>query len=114
MIYTSYFAKIKKMSPEQKARCISIARFTPKGVDIPQHIYLAPSKDILFRYKQDGDKEAYTKSYLNYLGSLDASRIVKNLEGKILCCYEKPGDFCHRHILAEWLKEHGADCEELQ
>lgn len=22
-----------------------------------------------------------------------------------LCCYEKPGDFCHRHILAKWLTE---------
>ena len=83
MIYTSYFGKIKKLPPEQKARCISIARFTPKGVNIPQHIYLAPSKDILFRYKQVGDKEAHTKSYLNYLGTLDASRIVKNLEGQL-------------------------------
>ena len=22
-----------------------------------------------------------------------------------LCCYEKPGDFCHRHILAKWITE---------
>lgn len=22
-----------------------------------------------------------------------------------LCCFEKPGDFCHRHILAKWLNE---------
>ena len=21
----------------------------------------------------------------------------------ILCCYEKPGEFCHRHVLANWL-----------
>lgn len=21
----------------------------------------------------------------------------------ILCCYETPEEFCHRHILAEWL-----------
>lgn len=21
----------------------------------------------------------------------------------VLCCYEKPNEFCHRHILAEWL-----------
>ena len=20
-----------------------------------------------------------------------------------LCCYEKPTDFCHRHLVAEWL-----------
>lgn len=23
----------------------------------------------------------------------------------VLCCYEKPGDFCHRHILIKWLGE---------
>lgn len=28
----------------------------------------------------------------------------------ILCCYEKPNEFCHRHILAEWL---GEDVKEL-
>ena len=22
-----------------------------------------------------------------------------------LCCYEKPEEFCHRHILADWIKE---------
>lgn len=29
----------------------------------------------------------------------------------VLCCYEKPDEFCHRHILAEWL---GKDVEELK
>lgn len=28
-------------------------------------------------------------------------------EGAVLLCYEKPTDFCHRHIAAEWLR--GAD-----
>jgi len=23
----------------------------------------------------------------------------------ILCCYEKPGEFCHRHVLANWLAD---------
>jgi len=23
----------------------------------------------------------------------------------ILCCYEKPEDFCHRKILADWLSD---------
>ena len=22
-----------------------------------------------------------------------------------LCCFEKPDDFCHRHLLADWLNE---------
>jgi hypothetical protein len=27
-------------------------------------------------------------------------------------CYEKPGSFCHRHLVAEWLRENGFDCRE--
>lgn len=32
----------------------------------------------------------------------------------LLCCYEKPEDFCHRHILAEWFTFNGYNCEELK
>ena len=38
--------------------------------------------------------------------------VLKNLEklagGReeiALVCYEKPGDFCHRHIVADWLDQ---------
>ena len=26
-------------------------------------------------------------------------------DNMILLCYEKSGDFCHRHVLADWLEE---------
>ena len=29
-----------------------------------------------------------------------------------LVCYEKPSDFCHRHLVAKWLKENGYNVEE--
>ena len=29
-----------------------------------------------------------------------------------LICYEKPSDFCHRHLVAEWLNQNGFKCEE--
>ena len=33
----------------------------------------------------------------------------------VLLCYEKPGDFCHRHILANWLEENfGFKVEEFR
>ena len=43
---------------------------------------------------------------LNYL--------VPNVNGKniALICYEKPSDFCHRHLVAEWLNDNGFKCEE--
>ena len=32
----------------------------------------------------------------------DARQVLKKQDG-CLICYEKPGDFCHRHRVAEWL-----------
>lgn len=29
-----------------------------------------------------------------------------------LICYEKPSDFCHRHLVADWLNKNGIPCEE--
>lgn len=31
-----------------------------------------------------------------------------------LVCYEKSGDFCHRHIVADWLNQAGYDVKELE
>lgn len=30
-----------------------------------------------------------------------------------LICYEKPTDFCHRHLVAEWLTTNGIKCDEI-
>ena len=27
----------------------------------------------------------------------------------VLLCYEKPEDFCHRHLFARWIMHNGAD-----
>lgn len=32
----------------------------------------------------------------------------------VFVCYEKPGDFCHRHLLAEWLTFNGFYCTEIE
>lgn len=29
-----------------------------------------------------------------------------------LICYEKPSDFCHRHLVADWLIKNGFKCRE--
>jgi len=43
-----------------------------------------------------------------------AEAIEKASGGKdiVLCCYEKTGEFCHRHVLAELLKNY-FEVEEL-
>lgn len=113
MIYTSYFANMRKMTDEQKARCISIARFTPKGVNIPINTMLAPGFEILKAYKEDGDTEKFAAAYREYLAGLNVDAIARNMQDRILVCYEKSEDFCHRHVLADWFNSHGYRCEEL-
>lgn len=31
-----------------------------------------------------------------------------------LICYEKPADFCHRHLVAKWLNDNNFKCKEWQ
>lgn len=31
----------------------------------------------------------------------------------VLICYEKPGDFCHRHLVSKWLEDNNIKCKEL-
>ena len=56
--------------------------------------------------------EHYERAYsFKVLRKLDANEIYKDLyelsNGKdvVLLCYEKRGDFCHRHLLAKFLEE---------
>lgn len=123
MIYTSYFAKLKSL-PENIIP-ISICAKTPDWFKGLAYKKLAPGYDILMKYKSDGDEESYTKKYREQvLNNLNASRVVFEL-GTLadknetffsydicLLCYEKSSDFCHRHLVAEWLRSFGYECEE--
>lgn len=49
----------------------------------------------------------YIEEYRKHvLSKLDPRVIADVAAGFILCCYEKPNDFCHRRIVAEWIQEH--------
>lgn len=107
-IYTSYFAKIKNMPDDIIP--IAICGQSPNGYKGKQFKILAPTYDIFMQYKQTGDTELYTQRFYNErLNKLNALNIYKRLEvlseGKdiALICYEKSSDFCHRHLVADWL-----------
>ena len=125
MIYTSYFAKLRSLPKDIIP--ISICAKAPSWYNGLQYKQLAPSYDILMKYKQDGDVEDYTINfYKNILGRLNPAETVFNLcklasggedldyYHKDICiiCYEKPLDFCHRHLVAEWLRKYGYECNE--
>lgn len=71
---------------------------------------LAPSSPLLAAYKAGRINEAeYSREYINLLngrGKTAAAIIAGLPEGAILCCYEKPPKFCHRHLAAVWLMAH--------
>lgn len=79
---------------------------------------LAPSVNTVLRYKGDKDEAAYAERYMLRFATLYAPDLVQQLErisggaDVALCCYEKPGDFCHRNLVAAWLRKNGVECEE--
>lgn len=112
-VKTSYFANWRNFP--KNARIISIAQFPPKGWKGEKMRSLAPSKELFEAYKAGAvSEEGYKKRYIEDLEDRGITRstlriFFESLGNVVLCCYEKPGDFCHRHILMDWLGY--KDCE---
>ena len=114
MIYTSYFNKRK--TKDQLGRCISIAASSPDWMTIPTFAILAPDWDTMIKPLKDGliSEEEFTRRYVSQvLDHLDVDYEAEFFDGKILCCWEKTSDFCHRHIIRNWFNAAGYECEEL-
>ena len=99
-IYTSYYANINKI-PENIIK-ISISILPP----------IAPKYNDLIEWKEHQDEEyyiaQYNKNVLSLLNPLDVYSEIKDLSGGkdcVLLCYEKPEDFCHRHLFADWINK---------
>jgi len=109
-MYTSYYANIENL-PDNICP-ISIAGKAPesyKGVEFKK---LAPKLSFWKVWEQTKDNDYYIEQFNKLvLDTLDPKTIYDELiiisNGKIPClvCYEKPGDFCHRHLVADWLNK---------
>ncbi|WP_141400996.1 SLOG family protein [Lacrimispora amygdalina] len=117
MIYTSYFANIRKLPPTMIP--ISIAGKAPNGYKGIQYKILAPKIGFFTEWKRIKDNDYYIKHFQDeVLSQLNPHKLVSELyrlsKGKdiVLCCYEKPEDFCHRHFVSDWLKKAGYEVEE--
>ena len=123
MIYTSYFAKLKSL-PENIIP-ISICGKAPDWYKGLQYKKLAPKYGFFMEWKKNHDNDYYIKCFseqvLDKLNVLTVMRdlidLVNSTEDHIgkeiaLICYEKPSDFCHRHLVAEWLNSNGIQCKE--
>ena len=119
-IYTSYFANLKNLEKEDIFP-IGICCYPPKWFNGPNLRAIALTPDILEKCKSSHAE--YEKRYRAEVLSIfkDISTLINRISyisgGKdvALCCYEKPSDFCHRHIVAKWLEEQaGIEVKEFE
>jgi len=97
-MYTSYFAKYTGNEG------VSIALKTPSWFDGVSYPDLFPEQSFLSRYFHDKDEAAYTEAYHErILSRLNPNQVYKDLNDKVLLCYERSGVFCHRRIVADWI-----------
>lgn len=120
MFYTGYYSKLKEYD-SAGLKTVSISRTRPNGVvvygEIPE---LYPNNDILWDYKNGKiTKIEYTTKYLDQLDKIGIRDILLKIhhygDDVVLLCWEAPDKFCHRHILAGYIKENSkVDIKEYE
>ena len=117
MIYTSYFAKLKYLSKDIVP--ISICGKCPEWYKGIQYKVLAPKYKFFMEWKKNHDNNYYILHFNEeVLYKLNPEAVVKELlelsdnHPVALVCYEKSSDFCHRHLVADWLTASGFPCKE--
>ncbi|MBE6244247.1 MAG: DUF488 domain-containing protein [Bacteroidales bacterium] len=106
-IYTSYFGNMSRLCGDNILP-ISVALYPPKWFMGYKFTSLAPTRFMLCG---DCSREEYIRMYAKILDKAGAERIVKAVEkvagsrDVAFLCFEKPGDFCHRHLLADYLNK---------
>jgi uncharacterized protein YeaO (DUF488 family) len=115
VIYTSYFAFIPKLPTDMLK--VSISLFTPKWAKIDGLMpCLNPTEQLLKEAKSgtvtvEKSLKTYREEILSKLSpikvynDLIAMTNKANKKDLALLCYERPGDPCHRRVVAEWLEE---------
>lgn len=98
---TSFF----ELSGRNK-NAVAICRYVPSCYSGRIYKKLAPSETLIRDWKcGDLSQEDYEiRYYKECLSMLDPVTVYDELgESAILLCYEKPNEFCHRHLVANWI-----------
>lgn len=103
---TSYFSNLRNIKHP-----LSIALYPPIWYNGACFKSLAPTSDTLQKYKKGlltpyTYTEEYTKTVLAKLDPVElyTKLVAAYTEDVTLLCYEKPSDFCHRRLVAEWFQ----------
>lgn len=119
MIYTGYFAQVNKYD----GILASIAIKTPKGFKGVKLRCFMPKFWLLDKFKKgEIDSKEYSRLFeleiLAHLEKQNVKNLLKSLSKNkdlFLLCYEKPENFCHRHIVANWIRnELGLEVKEYK
>ena len=121
-IHTSYFARVKALQERGYGNLICVAGYAPKFFyDTPNARFypdLAPRKSWFLEWRNkhlsnDWYIERYNETVLD---KLNPNKVVEELgDNAVMLCYEKPGDFCHRHLIADWIaKNTGIQVDEIK
>ena len=118
MLYTTYFAKLRSLP--KNIVPVAICGKSPDWYTGLQYKKLAPQWSFFSEWKKTHDNHYYVQCFNEQvLGRLDARRIydeLVKLAGTTeiaLVCYEKPEDFCHRHLVRNWFMEAGYKIKEV-
>jgi hypothetical protein len=117
MIYTTYFAKLRALP--KNIVPIAICSKPPVGYKGITYDKLAPKYDFFSQWKATGDNDYFIRNYLAKVLAPQKPADIKDelysLAGGAdiaLVCYEKPTDFCHRHLVSVWFHNNGIPCDE--
>jgi len=109
IVHTSYYAS--KLYDFNKMNVIAISQSVPKHLKGKIEIYhqLAPSWGLISAYKNglittSRFNELYHTTVLDKLNPEEVYQALG--DNAVLLCWEAPGKFCHRHIVANWLNAH--------
>lgn len=122
LIYTSYYANCRYFD-ENKFAFISISGKTPENWCGETYKKLAPSWGIWREWHDscvNADEktkelanarytERFNKEVLAKLNPMDVLNDIRNMSvcrTPVLMCYERPNEFCHRHLVAKWLLDY--------
>lgn len=133
MIYTTYFAKLRNLP--SNVIPISICAKAPSWYTGLQYKKLAPKYNFFTEWKKTHDDNYYIEHFnsevlscllphqvLNDLYDMLQQNVKDNTTSMLhlnnnfhiaLVCYEKPSDFCHRHLVAKWFCKNGVQCTEF-
>jgi uncharacterized protein (DUF488 family) len=108
-LYTSYFRITDNIDTSLVQ--ISIANKSPRGFRGYFMKRLAPDMGHLNKYRSTNDREAFEEAYKKKLADMSVASVISEIrylsEGRdaVLMCWERPEKFCHRQLVAEWLKK---------